>query len=58
MKQLWLYLIASFPDDGKLIKKIKKAATEQQYHQAVDQLMAAASPAAADPLRTTPASLV
>ena len=44
--------------EAKLIKKIKKAATEQQYHQAVDQLMATASPAAADQLRTTPASLV
>lgn len=58
MKQLWLYLIASFPDDDKLIKKIKKASTEQQYLQAVDQLITAAPSAVTEPFRTAPASLV
>jgi tRNA-dihydrouridine synthase B len=38
MKQLWLYLIFSFPEQGKILKKIKKASTEQQYREAIDQL--------------------
>ena len=54
MKQLWLYLIASFPEDGKIIKKIKKAATEQQYLEAVDQLFATEPPADETSFRTAP----
>jgi tRNA-dihydrouridine synthase B len=38
MKQLWLYLIASFPHKQKVLKKIKRAKTEQQYLQAIDEL--------------------
>ena len=38
MKQLWLYLIASFPDKQKTLKKIKKAKTEQHYLQAVEEV--------------------
>ena len=38
MKQLWLYLIASFPQRRKILKKITKARTEQDYLQAMDEL--------------------
>jgi tRNA-dihydrouridine synthase B len=38
MKQLWLYLITSFPQKQKLLKKITKAQTERDYLQAVEQL--------------------
>ena len=38
MKQLWIYLIASFPDRQRLLKKIKRAASVQQYLQAMDEL--------------------
>ncbi len=38
MKQLWLYLIASFPQKQKILKKIKRASTEQLYLHAVDEL--------------------
>jgi tRNA-dihydrouridine synthase B len=38
MKQLWLYLITSFPQKQKLLKRITKAKTEQDYLQTVDDL--------------------
>ena len=38
MKQLWIYLIASFPDQQRLLKKIKRATSVQQYLQAMDEL--------------------
>jgi len=36
MKQIWAYLIASFPDSPGLWKKIKKAHTEDRYLAVVD----------------------
>lgn len=38
MKQLWLYLHHSFPEKPKLIKKIKKAKTESQFTDGVEQM--------------------
>lgn len=38
MKQLWAYLISSFPGQEKLLKKINKAMTEEQYGRVVGQL--------------------
>ena len=38
MKQLWAYLISSFPGQEKLLKKINKAMTEEQYGRIVGQL--------------------
>ncbi len=38
MKQLWLYLIASFPGQEKCLKKIKKTKTEAQYLAVVDEV--------------------
>jgi tRNA-dihydrouridine synthase len=38
MKQLWLYLIASFPNQKKVLKKIKKATTEDQYLAAIEEI--------------------
>ena len=38
MKQLWLYLIASFPEKQKNLKKIKKATSERDYLQAVEDI--------------------
>ena len=38
MKQLWAYLISSFPGREKLLKKITKAMSEDQYHRVVEQL--------------------
>jgi tRNA-dihydrouridine synthase len=38
MKQLWAYLIASFPGQEKLLKKINKAMTEERYDRVVGQL--------------------
>lgn len=38
MKQLWLYLVYSFPEKDKPFKKIKKAHTEQQLLEAVEQM--------------------
>lgn len=38
MKQLWLYLIFSFPSKDKAFKKIKKARTEQQLLEAAEQM--------------------
>jgi len=38
MKQLWAYLIASFPGQEKLLKKITKAMSEDQYRRVVGQL--------------------
>ncbi len=35
MKQIWFYLAASFPDQDKLWKKIKKAGTEECYLAAI-----------------------
>lgn len=40
MKQLWLYLAYSFPGKDKVMKKLKKARTEQQFFEAVDQMFA------------------
>lgn len=40
MKQLWLYLIASFPDREKPFKKLKKARTEAELLAAIDQVFA------------------
>ncbi len=36
MKQLWLYLVISFPGKDKVLKKIKKARTEQQLFEAIN----------------------
>jgi len=36
MKQIWFYLAASFPDQDKLWKKIKKASTVERYLAAID----------------------
>jgi len=38
MKQLWAYLISSFPGREKLLKKINKAMSEEQYGRIVAQL--------------------
>jgi len=38
MKQLWAYLIASFPGREKLLKKINKAMSEDQYKRIAGQL--------------------
>ena len=38
MKQLWLYLIASFPQKQKILKRITKASTERDYLQAMDEI--------------------
>jgi tRNA-dihydrouridine synthase B len=38
MKQLWIYLIASFPHKQKILKKITRASTEQHYLQAAAEL--------------------
>ncbi len=38
MKQLWIYLIASFPGEQKALKKIKKAGTESHYLSAVEKI--------------------
>jgi len=40
MKQLWLFLYLSFPGKEKVLKKIKKARTEQQFLDAVDEMFA------------------
>lgn len=40
-KQLWMYLIYSFPGQEKSLKKIQKSNTLESYHKAVDQLFAA-----------------
>jgi tRNA-dihydrouridine synthase len=45
MKQIWFYLAASFPGQQKLWKKIKKAATEEQYLAAVDIILHSSSAA-------------
>jgi len=39
MKQLWLYHIASYPQQQKSIKKIKKARTVSQYCAAVEEIL-------------------
>lgn len=38
MKQLWLYLAASFPGKEKVMKKLKKARNEEQFFDAVEQM--------------------
>lgn len=38
MKQLWLYLYLSFPGKEKILKKIKKAKTEQQFLDAAEEM--------------------
>jgi tRNA-dihydrouridine synthase len=40
MKQLWLYLYLSFPGKEKVLKKIKKARTEEQFLEATEQMFA------------------
>ncbi|MFH2124746.1 MAG: tRNA-dihydrouridine synthase family protein [Pseudomonadota bacterium] len=39
MKQIWSYLAASFPEQPKIWKKIKKARTEEQYLSAIDMVI-------------------
>ena len=48
MKQLWLYLIASFPEQQRMVKKITKAGTTEQYLTAVREIFAAAAETATD----------
>ena len=38
MKDLWGYMLAEFPDCGKLEKKLKKSAHLAEYRQVVDEL--------------------
>lgn len=38
MKQLWLYLYSSFPGKERVLKKIKKAKTEQQFLDAAGEM--------------------
>ncbi len=38
MKQIWTYLIESFPDKKKILKKIRKASSERAYQIAIDEL--------------------
>ena len=40
MKQIWIYLIGSFPGQEKKLKKITKASTEEKYLKAVQSLFA------------------
>lgn len=40
LKMLWTYLGNSFPENKKELKKIRKAATEEQYLEAVHSLLA------------------
>ncbi|MBM9604425.1 tRNA dihydrouridine synthase [Desulfopila inferna] len=38
MKQIWAYLIKSFPENEKMLKKIRKASTEHKYLQILETL--------------------
>lgn len=38
MKQLWLYLYLSFPGKERILKKIKKARTEKQFFESVEEM--------------------
>ncbi len=38
MKQIWVYLVHSFPESKKCFKKIKKASTEEKFIEAVDTI--------------------
>jgi tRNA-dihydrouridine synthase len=38
MKQIWAYLIESFPDHQKMLKKIRKVSSEEKYVQIMDEL--------------------
>ncbi len=38
MKQIWTYLIESFPEQQKMLKKIRKVSSEEKYAQAIDEL--------------------
>lgn len=38
MKQIWAYLIESFPEKKKVLKKIRKASSEITYQKAIDEL--------------------
>lgn len=38
MKQIWIYLIGSFPGQEKLLKKITRASTEKKYNEAVQAI--------------------
>ena len=46
MKQLWLYLISSFPGNDKMFKKLKKARTEEQLLTAAAHILAPNNPLA------------
>ena len=41
VKQLWTYLIFSFPGQEKSLKKILKSTTRENYNRAIDQLFSA-----------------
>ncbi len=49
MKQLWAYLICSFPGQNKLLKKINKSMSKDQYDRVVGQLWEQAATAGAGP---------
>lgn len=38
MKQIWAYLIESFPEQQKMLKKIRKVSSEEKYAQVVEEL--------------------
>jgi len=38
MKQIWMYLIGSFPGKIKVLKKIQKASSEEKYNNAVKEI--------------------
>ena len=38
MKQIWTYLIESFPGQEKMLKKIRKASSEEKYVQVMEEL--------------------
>ncbi len=44
LKELWCYLIFLFPEDKKLEKKMKKAASLAEYQMAVEELLARYEP--------------
>jgi tRNA-dihydrouridine synthase B len=41
MKQIWAYLIESFPDQQKMLKKIRKVSSEEKYAEAIEELFEA-----------------
>ena len=44
LKQIWIYLIGSFPDSSKDLKRITKATSERTYTEAVQRLFARVRP--------------